>query len=179
MKIAIFGGSFDPIHTGHIKIIKKALKELDIDYIILVPTYLNPFKKEFTALPKIRLKWLKKTFLTHKKIKISDFEINNNKPTYAIETIEHIKKRFAPKKIYFIIGSDNLATLSKWKNYKKLKKRVEFVVATRPGFRYKTPFKKLELNVNISSTKIRKRGKKRFLPKIVAKDILNYYHKTS
>ncbi len=53
MKIAIFGGSFDPIHTGHIKIIKKALKELDIDYIILVPTYLNPFKKEFTVCQKL------------------------------------------------------------------------------------------------------------------------------
>ena len=175
MKVAIFGGSFDPPHIGHIQIVQKALQSLDIDIIIVVPTYLNPFKSSYAAPPKLRLRWLKKIFLNQKKVVVSDFEIRRNRPTYAIETVNYIRKKYRPKKIYYIIGSDNLPTLHKWKNYPKLKKLVEFVVVTRPGYRYKTRFKTIRLNVDISSTKLRKKPIKRYLPKIVAWEIVRFY----
>ena len=62
MKIAIFGGSFDPIHIAHKKIVETALKKLDIDKLIIVPTYLNPFKKDFLFEPKERFKLLQKVY---------------------------------------------------------------------------------------------------------------------
>ena len=76
MKIAIFGGSFDPIHIAHKKIVETALKELDIDKLIIVPTYLNPFKKDFLFEPKDRFKLLQKAFKDEKRVEICDFAIN-------------------------------------------------------------------------------------------------------
>ncbi|SMC08299.1 nicotinate (nicotinamide) nucleotide adenylyltransferase [Nitratiruptor tergarcus] len=176
MRIAIFGGSFDPPHKGHLQIAKIALEQLDIDYLIIVPTYLNPFKHHFAAPPTLRLRWLKKIFLYQKRVKICDFEIRQGRVTYAIETVTYIKKRFAPKKIYYIIGSDNLEKLHLWKSYKKLKKEVEFVVATRKGFKIKGDFKKLLVDIPISSTQLRQKPIKRFLPPIVANEIIRFYH---
>jgi len=175
MKIAIFGGSFDPPHIGHIEIVKKALKELDIDLLIIVPTFINPFKKQFTAPPCLRLKWLKKIFLTNLKVLVSDFEIRQQRPTYAIETVSYIKRRFAPKKIYYIIGSDNLSTLPLWKSYHRLRKEVEFIVATRKGYQIDKKFKILKLNIPISSTTLRQNPIQRFLPKIIAHQIRRFY----
>jgi len=174
MKIAIFGGSFDPVHIGHIKIIKEAIKSLDIDLLFVVPAFLNPFKKSFFAPPKLRLKWLKKALMQFKKVKICDFEIKKNRPTYTIDTIKYLKKRYRPSKIYLIIGADNLDTLSKWHNFKKLKNMVEFVIANRDRVRSKK-YKRLNIDIKISSTKLRKKPIKRFLPKIVANDIVRFY----
>ncbi len=175
MRIAIFGGSFDPPHKGHLQIVSQALKELDIDYLIVVPTYLNPFKHHFTAPPKLRLRWLKKIFLGQRRVKVCDFEIARGRTTYAIETVTYLKKRYAPQKIYYIIGSDNLATLHLWRAYRRLKKEVEFVVATRRGYRIKGNFKILLVDIPISSTKLRQRPIKRFLPPIVANEIIRFY----
>ena len=75
MKKAIFGGSFDPVHLGHVEIVKKALKKPYIDEVIVVPNYLNPLKRSFCAPPELRLKWLRETFKNLPNVKISDFEI--------------------------------------------------------------------------------------------------------
>jgi len=173
MKIAIFGGSFDPVHLGHIEVVKKALKNLDIDKIIVIPNYLNPLKNFFSAPPNLRLKWLKKVFKNYKNVEVSDFEIKKNRPVYSIETITFFK----PK--YFIIGSDNLKTLDKWKEIDKIKNMVEFVVAKR-GEIDKELLKKhnikkiIDLDVPISSTDIRNCNFK-YLPKEIEKEIKEFY----
>ncbi|WP_281951488.1 nicotinate (nicotinamide) nucleotide adenylyltransferase [Nitrosophilus kaiyonis] len=175
MKIAVFGGSFDPIHLGHIKIIQEALKNLDIDKLIVVPTYLNPFKSKFAAPPKLRAKWLKIALFPYKKVDISLFEIKNQRPTYMIETIEYLKKKYHPTKIYLIIGADNIKDLHKWHNFKKLKNEVEFVVAKRSRIKVPSKYKVLNVNVPISATELRKKPIKKFLPKIVANEIIRFY----
>jgi len=173
MKTAIFGGSFDPVHLGHIEIVKKALQNLDINKIIVVPNYLNPLKNSFSAPPNLRLKWLKEVFKDFKNVEVSDFEIKQSRPVYSIETVKH----FRPT--YFIIGSDNLYTLDKWKNIDELKNLVEFVVAKR-GKVDKELLKKhnikkvLELNIPISSTDIRNCNFK-YLPKEIEKEIKEFY----
>ncbi len=175
MKIAVFGGSFDPPHLGHLAIVKEALKVLKIDLLIIVPTYLNPFKKSFAAPPTLRLRWLQKIFLPYKKVHICNFEIHQGRPTYAIETVEYLKRRYAPAKIYYLIGSDNVASLHKWHNYKKLKKEVEFIVFTRRGYKVRGKYKVFHIDVPISSTELRAHPKQRFLPKIVAREIMRFY----
>ena len=174
MKIAIYGGTFDPVHIGHEEIIKKALK-LDIDLLIVVPAFLNPFKKKFCAPPKLRLKWLKKVISKYKNVKLCDYEIRNKRSTYTIETVKYLKKRYKPKKIYLIIGADNLKDLHKWYKFKKLKKEVEFVVAKRKNFKVPPNYKTIDIDIPISATKLRKKPQKRFLPKIVANEIVRYY----
>ncbi len=174
MKIAIFGGSFDPPHKGHLSIVQEALKNLSIDLLIVVPAYRNPFKHSFAAPPKVRLQWLKKIFAPYKKVRICDYEIRQNRPTYTIETVEYLRRKYAPKKIYLIIGSDNLSTLHKWHQYRRLRRLVEFIVATRRGYKAKR-FKRLAMDIPISSTALRVHPQKRYLPKIVANEIIDFY----
>jgi len=179
MKIAIFGGSFDPIHLGHIKVIERALKNLDMDKLIVVPAFLNPFKKNFAAPPKLRARWIKKALMPYKKVKICFFEIENNRPTYMIETIYHLQKLYSPSKIYLIIGADNLKSLHKWHKYKNLKSKVEFVVAKRGREKIPLKYKILNVNIPISATELRKRPIRRNLPKIVANEIVRFYKQRS
>jgi len=173
MKIAIFGGSFDPVHMGHIEVVKKALDFLDINKLIIMPNYLNPLKHKFSAMPETRLKWLKEVFKDFDKVEVSDFEIKQNKPVFTIETV----KIFNPN--YFIIGSDNLKTLHKWKNIDELKNMVEFVVATRGNIdenllKKHNINKIIKVNIPISSTEIRN-GKFQYLPKKIENEIKEFY----
>jgi len=173
MSLAIFGGTFDPVHLGHVEIVKKAIKEKDIDKIIIVPNYLNPLKNSFSAPAELRLKWLKDVFHDFKNVIISDFEIKKNRPVYSIETVDYFK----PK--YFIIGSDNLKTLDKWKDIQEILKKVEFIVAKRgeidSALLNKYNIKKIiDIDIPISSTEIRN-GKFKYLPKKIEKEIKEFY----
>ena len=176
MKIAVFGGSFDPVHIAHKKVVQAALKNLDIDKIIIVPTYLNPLKKDFLFNPKTRFELLKKVFSNHKKVEISDFEINQKKLSYTYETIRYIKKLYKPIKIYFIIGEDNLKSLHKWHNIEELKNNLEFIVAKRVGYEVENiEFKTLDIDINIdiSSTKLREKLDLNLIPKEIWEDLKN------
>ena len=175
LSIAIFGGSFDPPHIGHEMIVKKALEELDIDMLYVVPTYLNPFKNSFNAPPKTRFEWLKKLFKNYDKVKICDFEIKQKKAVPTIKTVEYFYENYNINKLYIIIGDDNLENLHKWHDFEKLKKLVTFVVATRNKKEYPKNLKILEISANISSTKLRENLDTRYLPASISKDIIKYY----
>ncbi len=170
---AIFGGSFDPVHTGHLEIINK-LKQLDfIDDIIVVPTYLNRFKDKFSAPPKIRLNWLKELFKSEKKVIVSDFEVNQKQKTATITTVKHFLKSY--DKIYVVIGADNLKALHKWQDIDELKKLATFIVATRDDIKIDESFIKIDVDVNISSTSLREKTDKEYLPGKIANKIERFY----
>ena len=173
MKSAIFGGSFDPPHLGHVEIVKKAFQELDIDKLIIMPNYLNPLKHSFSAPPELRLKWLKEVFKNFNNVEVNDFEISKNRPVYSIETINHFKPD------YFIIGSDNLKTLDKWHKIDEILKKTELVVAKRgavdKNLLSKYNIKKvLDIDIPISSNEIRN-CKFKYLPKVIEKEIKEFY----
>lgn len=179
MKIAIFGGSFDPPHLGHEAIIDEALKELDIDKLIVVPTYLNPFKnKSFLDADK-RFLLLKKIFMDNKKVEISNFEIQQNRSVYTIETVKHFIKKYNASKIYLIIGKDNFDNFHLWKDYKELLKLVNIVVATRSGYLNENydNIKTLNVNINISSTSLRNELNLNYIPKKIKEDVKKIWQK--
>ena len=100
MRIAIFGGSFDPLHIAHVAIVNDSLKKLDIDKLIIVPTYLNPFKNSFYLDPITRFELLKKVFYKFDNVEISDYEINQQKQNYSFNTVSYLKNLYNPSKIY-------------------------------------------------------------------------------
>jgi nicotinate-nucleotide adenylyltransferase len=179
VRIAIFGGSFDPIHVAHVTVVKEALKTLDIDLVIVIPTYLNPFKSSFHLNPQTRFKLLEKVFNNFEKVKICDYEINQQKASYSIDTVNYLKNIYNPSKIYLIIGEDNLKSLDKWHEIDKLKELVEFVVASRKGFESKKAkeFKNLDINIDISSSLLRDRIDLNYIPIEIKDDILNLQEK--
>ena len=176
MKIAIFGGSFDPPHIGHEAIVNEALNSLPIDKLFIVPTYLNPFKKRFYAPSKIRLEWLQKLF-TCRDIEILDFEVNQKRTVPTIETIDYLKNLYDLEKIYLIIGADNLATLEDWHRYSELKDKVEFVIASRDEIILPKELIKLSINAKISSSKLRSNMSISFIPHKIADEVIDFYNK--
>jgi len=168
MEVILFGGSFDPIHKGHLKIIEKISKIGD--KIIVLPNYLNPLKNSFSAPAQIRLKWLKQT-INNPKVEISDYEIKQNKPCYTIETVKYFKQFY--DKISFVIGADNLVSLHKWKNIDELKNLVKFIVVTRDNIPIKG-YKTININIPISSTKIRN-GNFELVPEKIRQEVINFY----
>jgi len=175
--VALFGGSFDPPHKGHIAVVEAALKRLDIDKLVIVPTYLNPFKSRSFASPHQRLEWLETIFGNDPRLEISDFEIRQNRSVPSIKTVREFEKRY--EKIYFIIGADNLASLEKWFAYDELNAKVEWVVAKRGDIHVPDNFICLDIDVPVSSTELRKGQSHHYISEALRKEIATFYKETN
>lgn len=171
--IALFGGSFDPPHLGHYAVVNALLEIKEIDEIIVMPTYLNPFKSDFFAPAELRLKWLREIFHEHKKVTVSDFEVGQNKKVPTIETVEYLHKNC--DNIYLIIGADNLQGLTSWYRYGELKELVTFMVAHRDSIEVPSDCLELQVEVEVSSSKLRKMMQEEMLCKKNTKEIVQYY----
>ena len=168
-----FGGSFDPPHIGHEAIVKSLCNFKDVDKVIVMPTFLNPFKSKFYAPASLRVKWLKEIFSDYKNVEISDFEVSQARKVPTIESVKYLLKKY--KKIYLTLGADNLETLHKWKNYHELQEIVTFVVATRESVEIPENFVQLSIDVDISSTTLRHTIDKTRMPQKCAVEIEKYY----
>ncbi len=152
--IALFGGSFDPPHIGHEAIVKALLNLREIDKVVVMPTFLNPFKSHSHASPELRLSWIKEVFDGLQNVEVSDYEVKQKKSIASIISVKHLAKEY--KKIYLVIGADNLASLHRWQSYKELKELVTFIVASRDGIEIPKEFLTLNIDEKISSTQLRR-----------------------
>jgi nicotinate-nucleotide adenylyltransferase len=173
MKLALYGGSFDPPHAGHVAIVTKALEVLNVEKVVVVPASRNPFKPYAVVDGAIRYGWLKEIFHDYENVEISDFEIAQQRSVYTIETIKH----YAPlcDEIYLIIGADNLEKLPSWYRFDALNEMVHWVVATREGIPIPENMIRLNIDVPISSTDIRTSLSPLGLEPKIEKKILTYY----
>lgn len=130
-KIAIFGGSFNPIHLGHLAVAEYTLKSCELKKIIFLPNANPPHKINDDIIPaNHRFNMVALAIKDNEFYEISDYEMNKSEPSYTIDTIRHFKKAYDAD-IFFIIGADSLYTLNKWKSYKELIKECSFIVADR------------------------------------------------
>jgi len=172
-KVALYGGSFDPPHIGHEAVIK-ALKKLEfLDEIIIMPTFLNPFKENFFAPSTLRFEWLKEIFSSDKEVKVSSFESDLGQKVPSIVSVKHLLKEYS--KVYLVIGADNLLHLSKWHNFYELNELVTFIVASRDDIKVPSNFIRLDVNEKISSSSLREKMELSKLPKSIGKKIMHYY----
>lgn len=171
--VALFGGSFDPPHIGHEAIVK-ALNTLDqIDKVVIMPTFLNPFKSKFYAPASLRVKWLREAFGEYTKVEISEFEVNQQKKVPTIESVLYLLESY--KKVFVVIGADNISSLHKWYRYNELKDLVTFIVASRDDIEIPSEFLRLEVREDVSSTILRDSIDLDKLPKRCAKEIYRFY----
>ena len=171
--VAIFGGSFDPPHKGHQRIVEKAMETLDIDKLIVVPAYLNPFKTSSLANAKQRLKWSHLLFDGLPNVCVDDYEIKEGKSTTTEQSVKYFNEIYNVK--YLIIGSDNLSTLTKWHQFEWLNTHIVWVIVSREGHPLKLDklksYKTIILNAEISSTEIRKHKDLRYVDKKIKKSV--------
>ncbi|MBN2721226.1 MAG: nicotinate (nicotinamide) nucleotide adenylyltransferase [Campylobacterales bacterium] len=156
--VAIFGGSFDPPHLGHQEIAKAVLRELDIDLLLILPAYQNPFKQVQFATPAQRLAWCQKVF-DDKRIKVDAYEIDNE-ICYTYQSIEYFRSFYDVR--YLVIGADNLEKITLWRNFEWLNDTITWIVVTRGDNSVDTTalrsFKMLHIDNAVSSTSIRESG---------------------
>jgi len=135
MKIRILGGTFNPIHIGHLILAEEVREQLDLAKVIFVPTNLPPHKDTTeVAEATHRFRMIKCAIKGNRFFAVSDIEIKRNGLSYTIDTIRALKEKHPQDELYFITGSDLLKYLDGWKDLNEVLKMVKFVVATRPGF---------------------------------------------
>jgi len=160
--IALFGGSFDPPHLGHKTVVEEALNVLDIDKLMVIPTFLNPFKTTSYFTAKERFELSKEFFSVFEKVLVDDYEINQKKAMPTVETLKHFMESYTVP--YIIIGADNLENIDQWKEFEYLNAQITWVIARRSGYAIESDklrdFKILNIDVDISSTQIRNNMKK-------------------
>ncbi|QBQ07883.1 nicotinate-nucleotide adenylyltransferase [Spiroplasma gladiatoris] len=130
-KIAIFGGTFDPIHTDHVNIIKACKYNLDFDEIWVLPAYVNPFKTVSTSSVSQRLEMIDLAVKHLDYVKVKKFEIRKTVRSYTYDTILHYIKNYPNFDFSFIMGSDQLDSFEKWDHFENLIKLIKFKVFIR------------------------------------------------
>jgi len=138
-KIGIFGGSFNPIHRGHIEMADLAIKKLDLDILYIVPVGIPAHRCDTNFVSgHARIAMIKLTCLKNKKLQPCDYEINSKKVSYTYDTLLKIVEKHPDSFIYEIIGEDSAEYLTTWKNYEKMVDLCKFVVFKRKGYKSTT-----------------------------------------
>lgn len=132
-KYGIFGGSFNPIHYGHLMICEYIKEEMGLDKVIFIPTG-NPPHKDLELSAKDRYEMVRLAISPNPDFEISDIETTRVKKSYTVDTIRELKKIYKEEKLYFLIGLDSLFQLKTWMKIGDLSHEIEFVVALRPGY---------------------------------------------
>lgn len=166
MKLGIFGGSFDPVHIGHLLVAQAAVEELGLDRLFFIPAAVSPFKPENKMVSgAIRLQLLRLALAGKTNCEIDGQEIKRGGISYTIETLRDYAKRFPGAQLFCLIGADNAAKLNEWREADELAKLAEFVAVPRPGepaSEFPKPFRGRMLKgfpIEISSSQIRARAK--------------------
>lgn len=135
MRIALFGGSFDPIHEGHVALARRARRRLTLDRVIFLPTAQPPHKPEQDWAPALaRFVMVELAVLGEPGFEVSDFEMTPGRTAYTVDTVEHFRALYPSDTLLLLIGSDSLADLPNWRRWRELVAVVELAVAVRPGW---------------------------------------------
>lgn len=162
-KIGLFGGSFDPVHNGHLELAQKALEQFSLDKIVFIPAFQSPSKTEdYFFSSQDRFEMLKLAASDNKNFSVCDFELNNEELSYTYKTIEYFKETYSNAKLFWLLGSDNWPGLPNWKNFDFLEKNLSFLIFKRGEIKLENCFQELDFHFienfdyKISSTEIRK-----------------------
>ena len=133
MRIGILGGTFNPVHNGHLYIADKAFKKLHLDKVIFVPAYVSPHKKKPVGTrPLDRLEMLRLVIGSDGRFDVSAYELKKRSTSYSIDTVRFLKKKYGKNsKLFFIIGADSVRGLRKWREIRSILKLARFVAFSR------------------------------------------------
>ena len=189
MRIGLYGGTFDPIHTGHLIVIENAINYMNLDKVIILPSSNPPHKKhKKKTATNIRVEMVAEAIKDNDRIVLSTYESTDQTVRYTHETIRYFKKYFPEDEIFYILGEDSFLTIDTWRNYEdildeniivftrsnidsdsELVKKVEIIKKDNPNI-----FLINNLNINISSTLIRGLVKNKKSIKYLVSDEVKY-----
>ena len=157
-KIAIYGGTFDPVHHAHLILARDALETLALDEVIFVPAAVSPLKKTAPrASGEVRLAMLRAAIKGEPEFEVDECELLRPPPSYTIDTGEEIRRRECDAALYCLIGEDNIEQLPRWHRFTELEKMVRFIVLDRSGKQPTHSYQLIHRRIDISATDIRRR----------------------
>ena len=177
-KIGLFGGSFDPIHLGHVEIAQMAIKEIPLDILVVMPAGKAPHKNGAFFSDELRLKMTQAAMadLNDDRINVSDWEMKqaqvNGKTSFTVDTMRYLKKKYPGAELYLILGTDMFNILSTWKDPEIIAANMKLVLVNRRGEKLYKPTRKKDSIITdiyspdvvisaepleVSSTEIRRR----------------------
>ncbi len=180
-KIALFGGSFDPVHKGHTRLLETALTELDLDLAYMIPCKQSPHKANAPqASDQHRLEMCQLSIAHLSKVKVSSYELDSTESSYAWKTVAHFQELYPNTTLYWILGTDQWTVIDTWAEPEFLRDNLHFIVLerqseikSRPNYRY-TPLKFDDLS---SSTAVRNHLKRHDDSDLLEPIINNYISK--
>ncbi len=191
-RIGILGGTFNPIHNGHLLIAEGLVDKLKLDRIIFIPCAIPPLKNSKQLInARHRLEMVKRAVKGHSRFSVASLEIDRGGVSYSVDTLTELRRQFKAK-LYFIVGSDSLTCLSAWKDIGKVLSLAQMVAVSRPGYpvipaqvkrKIRIDWRRVKLveipTLSISSTEVRSltrsgRSLKFLVPEQVRKYILRY-----
>ena len=185
LRLGLFGGSFDPVHCGHLLVAQAACEELELERLFFIPAAQSPFKPESAPAPAAeRVKLLRLALAGWTNCEVDGQELARGGTSFTIDTLRDYARRFPRAQLFQLIGADHVPTLPKWREAGELARLAEFVVIPRPGQTpapFPAPFRGLELRgfpLGVSSSQIRARvkaglGIRGLVPDAVAEAIRN------
>ncbi len=158
MKIGLYGGSFDPIHHGHLILAREAREQLGLDRVLFIPAALSPHKLASAPTPgEARREMVAAAVAGEPGFACEDCDLHRAGPSFAIETVRELRVRWPEADFFYLIGHDNVAKLPTWHSYEELRRAVQFVVFGRGEHDAPHDFPTIVRRVDISATEIRSR----------------------
>ena len=158
MRIGIYGGTFNPVHHGHLILARQALEEFKLDRLVFVPAAESPFKIQNHSAPAgDRLAMLRLAIAGEDDFSVDPLEIERGGISYSIDTVKMFRSRDPEAELFFLVGEDNADRLTEWHRFEELKKLVCFVVLSRSEDFESSEYPVVQRRIEISSTEIRNR----------------------
>lgn len=156
-RIGVYGGTFDPIHHGHLILARDAREQLGLEKVIFTPAAASPFKDPPQASADLRLAMLHAAVGHQDGFEIDECELHRPPPSYTIDTIKEIGARAGDAQLILLIGQDNVPGLPRWHRIDELRKLARFVVLDRTGTNVSSDYEIIQRKIDISATEVRNR----------------------
>lgn len=148
MRVAILGGTFNPVHYGHLRVAEEAREAMGLDRVIFMPTFITPHKADEEAAPaSARLEMLRRAVSGNPYFSVSEMEIERGGKSYTIDTVRELKKKERDMEASLIVGNDSFNDITSWREYEELLKLASFIVVHRPGYAVKKPAEALPVEL--------------------------------
>ena len=179
MKIGIYGGTFDPVHHGHLILARLAMEEFKLDQLVFVPAAESPFKiQNHTAPAQDRVAMLRLAIQGESRFSVDTLEIERGGISYSIDTVKLFRARDPAAELFFLVGEDNAERLEEWHRFEELKKLVQFVVLSRSEGFQSPEYPVVQRRIEISSTEIRNRvANQESITYLVPESVVRYIEK--
>ncbi|SIS36766.1 nicotinate-nucleotide adenylyltransferase [Salimicrobium flavidum] len=162
-RVGLFGGTFDPLHIGHMIVAESVREAEGLDEVWFIPSHIPPHKEKASTGSSDRYHMVKDSIETNDNFKVTDVELEGEERSFTLTTVRELKKQYPETQFSFIIGGDMVESLHTWYKIEELIKEVSFIGVSRPGYSFDAPYELSKVEVpllEISSSEVRKRLKR-------------------